>query len=82
MNALPERFRLARNLDKGHQLHAECPTHWEEGHWVTITSALHLLAPIKVSTFNTDAPDCIADARRASFPPSDQLLSRRLASAP
>lgn len=73
---LPERFRLARNLDEGWQIHAECAEHWEDGHWVTITSALHILSPLKVSSFDTDAPECISDLRRASVPPGDRLLSR------
>lgn len=75
--ALPKRFRLARNLDEGWQVHAECPEHSEDGHWLTITSALHILSPIKASTFNLDAPDCIADARRCTVRPDDSLLSRR-----
>ena len=75
-SALPERYRLARNIEKGYQLHAQCDEH-EGGHWVTVTSALHLLSPIKISTFTLDAPDCIPDARQISEWPGDELMSRR-----
>jgi len=75
--ALPERFRAARNLHEGFQIHAECPEHWEEGHWLTITHALHILSPLKVSSFTLDAPECLPELSKYGDVADARLLSRR-----
>lgn len=74
--ALPEKFRLVRNIEEGYEVHAPCQEH-PDGHWVTITSVLHVLSPLRISYIETDAPDCIADLRKVSEVPSDELMSRR-----
>lgn len=74
--ALPERYRRVRNIEEGYQLHAQCGEH-DGGHWVTVTSALHIMAPLRVSTFTLDTPDCITDAGQISEHPDDELMSRR-----
>lgn len=74
--ALPERYRKVRNIDEGYQVRADCEQH-PDGHWLTITSALHILGPIKVSTFETDAPCCLTALRRWSATPGDEVMSRK-----
>lgn len=78
--ALPEKWRLARNLDEGYEVKVDCDTH-TDGHWLLITSALHMLAPLKVSSFNLDVPECMGDTSRASSHPEDEWFSRRSAVA-
>lgn len=74
--ALPERYRKVRNIDEGFQVRADCEEH-NGGHWLTVTSALHILGPLKVSTFQTDAPGCVDNLRRWSASPSDEIMSRK-----
>lgn len=74
--ALPERYRRARNLDEGYQIHAGCGQH-EAGHWLTITHALHVLSPLKVSRFTLDVPECLSDLGNFDNFSNTELLSRR-----
>lgn len=62
------------------ELHAKCVKHGE--HWLTITRALHITAPLPVSSFSTDAPECLAELRQYGDFSATALLSRRPAGDP
>ena len=74
--ALPERYRLVRNIEEGYEVRADCETH-PDGHWIEIMSALHIVAPLKVSTFSANPPECVKHLARFSAHPGDDLFSRR-----
>jgi len=53
---LPERYRRARNLKEGMQVHVAVRETGDE-EWRTITRVLHLLAPLKVTRIALDNGD-------------------------
>jgi hypothetical protein len=67
--ALPERHRQARNINEGMEV-------WDgtQERWIEVTSALHILSPMAVSTFT------LADGRELSGHPNTKIMTRRLAS--
>jgi hypothetical protein len=64
---LPAKSRMARNINGGMEV-------WDgaDEAWVAVTSALHILSPLAVSTFT------LADGREFSAHPRERLRSRRI----
>lgn len=54
---LPERYRRARNLKEGMQVHVAVRDADDTYEWRTITDVLHILAPIKVTRITLDNGD-------------------------
>lgn len=73
MTTLPERTRKARNIHEGYEIRLSAG---DGGQWVKVTRALHISAPLKVSTFDTEAA---GSSGRLSVHPDVDVMSRRLA---
>jgi hypothetical protein len=79
---LPEKYRLARNIEEGYEIQSHCKVH-NRDEWVRVTSALHITAPVKVSAFTVepvDASGC-SNGLKVSAHPEDDVFSRRPAVA-
>jgi hypothetical protein len=63
---LAAKYRFARNVQKGMEIQ------YEDGSWVKVTSALHVVGPFKVSMFG------LADGARTSGRPDERVMCRRL----
>lgn len=67
---LPERYRKARNLDEGFEIQIE------DGSWAAVVGALHMTAPIEMSSFTVKHEDG-TEARLNFHPDRDEVMSRR-----
>jgi len=78
--ALPEKYRLARNIEEGYEIQSYCKVH-NRDEWMRVMSALHITAPLRVSSFTVEPVDdsACSDPRGAkvSAHPEDDVFSRR-----
>jgi hypothetical protein len=77
--ALPEKYRLARNVREGYEIRTNCPIHQTE-HWLPVTDVLEVLAPIAFVSFTVGDTglDCLGDT--FTVRPNRAVYSRRVAS--
>lgn len=77
--ALPEKYRLVRNIEDGYEIRVKCPDH-NADHWLRVTRTLHITAPLKVSSLHVEPVagelDCLGDGR-ISANPATRVWSRR-----
>jgi hypothetical protein len=77
VNALPERYRKARNIERGYEIRfmdaAGVAT------WLPVKQVLHIQAPLKVSAFTFDTSDVPDwnDGDQVSVHPDTSVYSRR-----
>lgn len=62
---MPEKYRLARNIREGMEIRDV-----DTGEWLRVTSALHITAPLQVSSFK------LADGSETSAHPRQKVMSR------
>jgi hypothetical protein len=72
---LPTRYRQARNIDKGYEIRLSDA---EGGEWVPVVSALHIAAPIAMTSFTVERNGEVE--RLAAVHPNVAVMSRRPAS--
>ena len=73
---LPERWRLARNVDEDHEVRFNCPDHGAE--WFRVVSAIHMVGPIAISSFLLKPVErACPEGDRLSIHPSERLFTRR-----
>lgn len=75
--ALPEQYRLARNLARGYEIRTDCKVH-DVQHWLPVVDTLHVLSPLTFLSITVDPAgfDCL-DGDQFTVHPSDDVYSRR-----
>lgn len=74
--ALPEKLRLARNIEKGYEILA-ADNGSDDAMWVAVVSTLKISAPIAIVSLTIEV-----DGERVRMPgvrPTDPIMSRRSA---
>jgi hypothetical protein len=64
---LTAKYRLARNIHEGMEIRDG-----KTGEWLQVVSALHVVAPLPVSSFD------LADGSRTSVHPQQRVMCRRV----
>lgn len=65
MTKLPEKYRQARNIKRGYEVHAK-----DDG-WVRVSHVLNIVGPVAVTVFT------LANGTEASVSAQARVLSRR-----
>lgn len=75
VTALPAKYRKARNIQQGYELQVVGPD--DTWAWLPVKVALHITAPLKVSSFTLDNTGHEGWPDRASAHPESSVMSRR-----
>jgi len=78
---LRETYRLAMNVQEGYEVLVDCGQ-CKGSHWVRVASALHILAPLPLSSFTVDGHEpCVPQGAWFTRHPRASVMSRRPAGA-